>query len=157
MTRHITILTALLSTALGAAALPANAGDIQIRFGSSSSRWNTSSCSVSYAGELWIDGCKTSIRVDRDLSSEIVRAFRQAGYRAHCRNGRVVVDFYACDRPKVRWSSSRYAMNMCWSIDSVELSTHRRAPSIGTRRNGHDPVRYRPAPSHRGWPARHHR
>jgi len=154
MTRKITILTALLGTTLGVATLPSNAGDYQIRIGTSGHRCTSSSCCVSYAGEIWIDGCKTKIRSDRNLSSEIARAFQRAGYRAHSRNGRVKVDFYASDRPKIRWSGSRYRLDLCWSIDSVELTTRHRVPSIGTRRNGHDPVRYRPAPKHRNWPAR---
>lgn len=145
MKRKITILTAILGGTLGVTALPASAQSVQIRLGPSGHRCVSSSCCVSYAGTLWVDGCKTQIRSDRSLSSEIARAFRRAGYRAHCRNGRVVVDFYACDRPKIRWSGSRYRLDQCWSIDSVELTPRHRAPSIATRSNGYHPVRYRPS------------
>ena len=154
MTRKLTILTAIIGTTLGASTLPAQAGDLRIRIGSPGHRCVSSSCCVSYAGNLWIDGCKTKIRADRDLSSQIVRAFRRAGYRAHCDRGRVFVDFYACDRPKIRWTGSRYRLDQCWSIDSVELTPRSRAPSIGTRHNGYDPVRYRPSRRSYAWPAR---
>lgn len=154
MTRSLTILTAILGATLGTAAMHADAGDHRVRISSSGHRCTSSSCCVTYAGELWIDGCKTKIRSDRSLSSEIARAFQRAGYRAHCRNGRVVVDFYACERPKIRWGGSRYRLDQCWSIDSVELTPRRRSPSIGTRHNRYDPIRYRPGRSSQRWPAR---
>ena len=80
-----------------------------------------------YAGEITIDGCTTRIRKGGHVASQIVRAFRRAGYSACVRNGRVQVDFSECSRPRVRWCAESYSLSMRWGYDTVCMTPRYRA------------------------------
>ncbi len=130
MTLHATLLkTILLASAMGATTPPAQASDIQIRFGAGHSSYSDRGYQSAYAGELWIDGHATRIRSNRNVQQEIARAFRRAGYYARVSHGRVVVDFDGHHRPRVRWYAEGYSMGMRWGHDSVRLTINRRRSS----------------------------
>lgn len=77
--------------------------------------------SPEYAGRISIDGYSTSIRSDRPMLRQIASAFRNAGYKARIRNGRILVDYGYC-KPMVRWSTDRYTARFRWDHSYGELS-----------------------------------
>ncbi|MBL4592076.1 MAG: hypothetical protein JKY96_08965 [Phycisphaerales bacterium] len=149
MKLNTTILkTTLLAAVIGISTLPAQASDGYGRGHNNSSYGQR----ASYAGEITIDGYTTRIRSDRHIATNIARAFRRAGYYAHTRNGRVVVDYADCPRPRVRWYADGYSLQMRWGYDSVSFTyDHRYAPSYRPRHRGrrHAPRRVRQWGYHR--------
>ena len=74
-----------------------------------------------YAGRIVIDGYSTSIRSDRPMNRQIVKAFRHAGYNARIRDGRILIEYGYCE-PIVRWSRDRYNARFRWDRHYGELS-----------------------------------
>lgn len=79
------------------------------------------SYSVQYAGKIFIDGYSTRIRSDRPMLRQVARAFRNAGYDACVKNGRIIID-YGFSQPTVRWSTDRYKARFKWDHHDGELS-----------------------------------
>lgn len=81
-------------------------------------------CAPEYAGRILIDGTWTSIRSDRAILPQLVRAFRYAGYSAWIADGCLQVDYGYC-RPQVRWSRDRYSARIRWEYDGLSISVRR--------------------------------
>jgi len=108
----------------GAIAAPAAAADYGPRgHGSHSSHGSCDWRGHSYAGSIVINGCRTTIRADRDVRYQIVRAFRSAGFNAYTRNGQVIVDYGYC-RPTVRWYGEGYRANLRWQRGCMSINIY---------------------------------
>lgn len=110
---------------LGAFAAPAAAGNYAPRHGGHghASHHSCDWRGHTYAGTIQIDGCRTTIRSDCDPRTEIIRAFRRAGYYAYVRHGKVFVE-YNCRRPNVRWFSEGYRTNIRWDRGCLSISLY---------------------------------
>ncbi|MBL4697917.1 MAG: hypothetical protein JKX70_03695 [Phycisphaerales bacterium] len=91
-----------------------------------------------YAGRITIDGYSTSIRSDRPMNRQIVRAFRNRGYDARIHDGRIVIDYGYC-QPTVRWSTDRYKARFHWDSSynelTISLKRYSRHSSVHRRRS----------------------
>lgn len=131
------LLVALIT--LGGGASMAAAGP---RHGGHHQHSDRSGCAiVEYAGRLTIDGRTTVIRADRGRLAQVTRAFRNAGYRACIRDGRVVVDYGRGCRPRVRWSTDQYSAELCWGRDSLGFSLRKPYAPNRVQRRPYRPVR----------------
>ena len=101
-----------------------------------------------YAGRIYIDGTWTSIRSDRAILPQLVRAFRYAGYSAWIADGCMQVD-YGYRRPNVRWSRDRYSAWFDWDYGQLSISVHRIYPKARHHRR-YPPIR-RVAKRSFGW------
>ena len=90
-----------------------------------------------YAGRITIDGYSTSIRSDRPMNRQIVRAFRIRGYDARIHDGRIVIDYGYC-QPTVQWSTDRYKARFDWDASynelTISLKRYHRHSSVNRRR-----------------------
>ena len=118
--RKVLTLIALSTVALmgGAASTASASSDVY------SIRSSCTPYTSTYAGYLYIDGRRFTIRSYNNIGRQIAHAFRKAGYDASCRDGRVIVCYdYRCP-PRVRWHQRGYRasfeqcdgqMEICWS------------------------------------------
>lgn len=109
---------------LAASTTLAQAGD-RHRGGYGNGHRHSSTCGCTdyaSAGRITIDGHSTSISSGRGMHAQIVRAFRQAGYKAWIQDGCVRVDYGYC-KPSVRWHAGEYSIQIRWGWDDLRLST----------------------------------
>lgn len=102
------------------------------------------------AGAISIDGCRTTIRSDHDVRSQVARAFRRAGYRAYSRHGQIVVDF-GHRRPNVRWFSEGYRTNIRWQQGCLSISLFSSPCGSCQPNYGHQGKRERSTFNRRSW------
>ncbi len=106
------------------------------------------SCHAPNAGVLRINGERFRIG-DRRSNRQIVRAFRDAGYRAKIENGKVVARFTWCDRPNVSWRSGEQSARIRYFngrvvVKLIEPCHRQLRPDRSCRPTPSRPV-------HRGW------
>ncbi|MGJ8635718.1 MAG: hypothetical protein ACSHX5_02605 [Phycisphaerales bacterium] len=119
-TRKAMALMVLGSTfAIGGIAQDASAGsDFRISYSSSSHGYRDSS----NAGILEIDGRRFTIRSYNNIGMQIAKAFRRSGYDAYCENGKVIVCFDPCDKPRVCWFNRGYRASIYTRGDRMSIS-----------------------------------
>lgn len=120
LTRKAMALMVLGSTfAIGGVTQEASAGsDIRISYSSSSHGYRDSS----NAGILEIDGRRFTIRSYNNIGMQIAKAFRRCGYDAYCENGKVIVCFDPCDKPRVSWFNRGYRASIHTRGDRMSVS-----------------------------------
>lgn len=104
---------------IGGLATEASAGsDIRISYGNSSHRYQASS----NAGILEINGWRYTIRSYNNIGMQIAKAFRRSGYDAYCENGKVIICFDPCDKPRVCWFNRGYRTSIHTRSDRMSIS-----------------------------------
>ncbi|MFK7882965.1 MAG: hypothetical protein AB8F26_02125 [Phycisphaerales bacterium] len=122
--KRIILAATLLGGMLAAPAMAAGPQVCVTSNGYGKSHTSQRSCSWrghAYAGTLTIDGYRTTIRSDRDVRHEFIRAFRRAGYSASYDRGSLVVRYRSC-RPNIRWHADGYSARFSWQHGCVRIS-----------------------------------
>lgn len=92
--------------------------DVRISYSNSSHGYRNSS----NAGILEIDGRRFVIRSYNDIGRQIVQSFRRCGYDAYCENGKVIVCFDPCRKPRVCWFNRGYRASIWTRGDRMSIS-----------------------------------
>lgn len=135
--KRFVIAACLLSGMIGA---PAVASSLHLTVGGHGHNHGQQSCTWrghAYAGTLLINGCRTVIRSDCDVRSEILRAFQRAGYHACFDRGSLVVSYRGCARPNIRWYGESTGARFSWGHSSVRIGLFNQSCNACSGHGGH--------------------